>query len=135
MLVAPPASIIVLLVLAARVEGARRPKERWWQSEEERRMDDDDGSAFLPVLVLVLALLVAILFVRHISTKDAHSIGDNFKSREEVAAALRKQGLEGCELVIGVDFTKSNMVFLSLSPPFNDDEAFTFPLLSLLEMI
>ncbi len=35
------------------------------------------------------------------SKKHPHFIGDNFQSCEEVTTALRKNGLERCELVIG----------------------------------
>jgi E3 ubiquitin-protein ligase RGLG len=39
---------------------------------------------------------------------SCHFIGDNFKSASEVSSALRSYGLESCELIVGVDFTKSN---------------------------
>lgn len=35
-------------------------------------------------------------------------IGDNFQSFSELENALRKAGLEACQLIIGIDFTKSN---------------------------
>ena len=35
-------------------------------------------------------------------------IRDNFETLEEVSEALRKAGLEACQLIVGVDFTKSN---------------------------
>jgi len=37
-----------------------------------------------------------------------HAIADHFKTMEEVQDALRKSGLESSNLIIGVDFTKSN---------------------------
>jgi E3 ubiquitin-protein ligase RGLG len=37
-----------------------------------------------------------------------HTIGDNYRSIEEVQQALRQAGLESSNLIIGVDFTKSN---------------------------
>jgi hypothetical protein len=37
-----------------------------------------------------------------------HTIADNYHSIEEVQQALRAAGLESSNLVIGVDFTKSN---------------------------
>ena len=36
------------------------------------------------------------------------AIGDNFKCIEEVQQALRKAGLESSNLIVGIDFTKSN---------------------------
>ena len=35
-------------------------------------------------------------------------IRDQFETLEEVTAALRSAGLEGSDLIVGVDFTKSN---------------------------
>ena len=35
-------------------------------------------------------------------------IPDKYESLEEVSHALRQEGLEGCQLILGVDFTKSN---------------------------
>jgi len=37
-----------------------------------------------------------------------YKIGDNFRTMEEVQEALRRAGLESSNLIIGVDFTKSN---------------------------
>jgi hypothetical protein len=36
------------------------------------------------------------------------AIADNFETFEDIQAALRKEGLESCNLIIGVDFTLSN---------------------------
>ena len=36
------------------------------------------------------------------------AIPDMYKTIEEVQAALRRQGLESCNLIFGIDFTKSN---------------------------
>jgi len=72
---------------------------------------DVDESAFSWDSLFFLAgfiLLVGFLYVKTLDAKRAHYIGDNFKSSEEVAAALKKHGLESCELIVGVDFTKSN---------------------------
>lgn len=62
-----------------------------------------------------------IFFFKHSSsTEDADSVAlsettptfqaftDRFKSFKDVAAAMRKAGLESCELILGVDFTASN---------------------------
>ena len=35
-------------------------------------------------------------------------IVDSFETLEEVSEALRKEGLEACQLIVGIDFTKSN---------------------------
>eukprot|EP00798_Chlamydomonas_sp_ICE-L_P010749 gene10749-17826_t len=39
---------------------------------------------------------------------EFYKIADNFTTREEVTAALRQQGLESSNLIVAVDFTKSN---------------------------
>ena len=36
-------------------------------------------------------------------------IPDRFETIEEVQKALRQEGLEACQLIVGIDFTKSNM--------------------------
>mmetsp|Transcript_23170 Transcript_23170/g.39216 ORF Transcript_23170/g.39216 Transcript_23170/m.39216 type:complete len:472 (-) Transcript_23170:322-1737(-) len=38
-----------------------------------------------------------------------YSIGDNFKTFKELQGGLREAGLESSELIIGIDFTKSNI--------------------------
>jgi E3 ubiquitin-protein ligase RGLG len=43
------------------------------------------------------------------SSTSFKRIGDNFKSLDEISAALRKAGLESCNLILAVDFTKSNI--------------------------
>jgi E3 ubiquitin-protein ligase RGLG len=35
-------------------------------------------------------------------------IGDNFKRMEDITEALRKEGVESCNLIVGIDFTSSN---------------------------
>ena len=40
--------------------------------------------------------------------QDFSKIPDQYESLEEVTAALRAAGLEASQLVVGVDFTKSN---------------------------
>ncbi|XP_059455685.1 E3 ubiquitin-protein ligase RGLG4 isoform X2 [Corylus avellana] len=46
---------------------------------------------------------------RKASVKQKYGfIPDTFSSLEEVTAALRKEGLELCNLIVGIDFTKSN---------------------------
>lgn len=44
----------------------------------------------------------------NICAQKSITIGDNFKTIEEVQEALRRGGLEKSELIIGIDFTKSN---------------------------
>ncbi|QKF93857.1 VWA copine [Fadolivirus algeromassiliense] len=41
-------------------------------------------------------------------TKNYNLINDNFTSYNELEHGLRKVGLESCQLIVGVDFTKSN---------------------------
>lgn len=41
--------------------------------------------------------------------KSASAIGDNFDSFETLALALRDNGLESCNLIVGIDVTKSNL--------------------------
>ncbi|XP_062158196.1 E3 ubiquitin-protein ligase RGLG4 isoform X2 [Alnus glutinosa] len=46
---------------------------------------------------------------KKISVKQKYGfIPDTFSSLEEVTAALRNAGLESCNLIVGIDFTKSN---------------------------
>eukprot|EP00798_Chlamydomonas_sp_ICE-L_P010746 gene10746-17822_t len=40
--------------------------------------------------------------------REFYKIADSFQTREEVTAALRQQGLESSNLIVAVDFTKSN---------------------------
>ncbi|KAG9446411.1 hypothetical protein H6P81_012539 [Aristolochia fimbriata] len=46
--------------------------------------------------------------LRHQSLKHASYIADNFSSLDEVISALRDSGLESSNLILGIDFTKSN---------------------------
>lgn len=41
-------------------------------------------------------------------SKDYKLINDNFKSFADLEWGLRKAGLEACQLIVGIDFTKSN---------------------------
>ncbi|AQK41772.1 Ca(2)-dependent phospholipid-binding protein (Copine) family [Zea mays] len=41
-------------------------------------------------------------------SKKYSYIPDTYTSLDEVAAALREQGLESSNLILGIDFTKSN---------------------------
>ncbi|KAK7405777.1 hypothetical protein VNO78_07386 [Psophocarpus tetragonolobus] len=46
---------------------------------------------------------------RHASAKDKYAlIPDNFTTLQQVTTALRNEGLESSNLVLGIDFTKSN---------------------------
>lgn len=42
-------------------------------------------------------------------SKSCKIIGDNFESYEELEMGLRKAGLEASQLIVGIDFTKSNL--------------------------
>uniref|UniRef100_A0A803NYJ8 VWFA domain-containing protein n=1 Tax=Cannabis sativa TaxID=3483 RepID=A0A803NYJ8_CANSA len=42
------------------------------------------------------------------SSENYSKIGDNYNSLEEVAEALQQAGLESSNLIVGIDFTKSN---------------------------
>lgn len=68
---------------------------------------------------LVGALILIFLFfgtqkrypsARKLNTKTNtfYKICDNYASLEEVQEALAEAGMEGCDLIVGVDFTKSN---------------------------
>eukprot|EP00056_Hartaetosiga_gracilis_P020941 m.22020 g.22020 ORF g.22020 m.22020 type:complete len:294 (-) comp8791_c0_seq2:155-1036(-) len=37
-----------------------------------------------------------------------HTIRDRYRSIDEVSEAIRKSGLESCNLIVGIDYTKSN---------------------------
>lgn len=39
---------------------------------------------------------------------DYRYIADNFSSLDQVISALRHEGLESSNLILGIDFTKSN---------------------------
>lgn len=74
-------------------------------------------SVVLLLVVFVVSLIGFIIFdksrraplVRSIGPiRTRNAIGDNFKTVEEVSEALRQAGLESSNLVIGIDYTKSN---------------------------
>lgn len=43
-----------------------------------------------------------------VKQKNRHFIDDNYNTVAEVAAALKARGLSDCNLIVGIDFTKSN---------------------------
>lgn len=45
-----------------------------------------------------------------------HRIGDSFNTLEDVQGALRRAGVESCNLIVGIDFTKSNECVTSEGP-------------------
>ena len=45
-----------------------------------------------------------------LSLTDFHTIANQFTSYAEIQAALKVAGLESSELIIGIDFTKSNLL-------------------------
>ena len=59
------------------------------------------------VLVLLLRCFFGSL-TRPSKPRGFRAIQDRFESLEEVQDALRHIGLESCELIVGIDFTKSN---------------------------
>ena len=66
-------------------------------------------------LVGLLVLLAAVFYGAVIAKKTgggqrakSSAIGDNFETLAQVQSALRKAGLESSDLIVGVDFTKSN---------------------------
>ena len=72
-----------------------------------------DATSLLAGLVLVAAVLYALLLTKKTAasaagTKTCSAIGDDFETLAQVQAALRKAGLESSDLIVGVDFTKSN---------------------------
>jgi hypothetical protein len=52
--------------------------------------------------------------------KDYKLINDNFKSYADLEIGLRKAGLEACQLVVGIDFTRSNT--WQGGPPYFENE-------------
>jgi E3 ubiquitin-protein ligase RGLG len=40
--------------------------------------------------------------------RSRHFIDDNYSTLAEVASALKARGLNDCNLIVGIDFTKSN---------------------------
>jgi len=62
---------------------------------------------FLIVLFLILYFNSNTKYVMRKST--FHTIGNNYKTFEELQAGLREAGLESSNIIVGVDFTKSNL--------------------------
>ncbi|KAL9656310.1 hypothetical protein ABK040_007922 [Willaertia magna] len=60
-------------------------------------------------IVLLIKLLKSNKKETSFSSKSFSNFGDNYKSIEEVQTALQKTGLEGCNLIIGIDYTQSNI--------------------------
>jgi hypothetical protein len=72
-----------------------------------------ETSSLIDSLFFLLGVaILCFLYVRsrYPNAKHPHFIGDNFLSCEEVTTALRKNGLERCELVIG------EIIFSSFRP-------------------
>lgn len=62
---------------------------------------------------VVIIILVAVGFLVYASNKGKSSstfstILDKYQTLDEVEQALRRAGLESCNLIVGIDFTKSN---------------------------
>lgn len=74
------------------------------------------SSSFESIVGLLILLLVAVLTYLSAQKKSATkgkgkgfaTIQDKFETLEAVQEALRKAGLESCNLIIGLDFTMSN---------------------------
>lgn len=76
----------------------------------------------LPVLILLVVVYLLFKFFNNPNNLSGISqtarskliaagftpIGDNYKTFEELQAGLRKAGLESSNLIVGIDFTKSN---------------------------
>lgn len=43
-----------------------------------------------------------------LKSRSRHFIDDNYNTVAEVATALKARGLDDCNLIVGIDFTKSN---------------------------
>eukprot|EP01091_Cochliopodium_minus_P009930 TRINITY_DN2554_c0_g2_i1.p1 TRINITY_DN2554_c0_g2~~TRINITY_DN2554_c0_g2_i1.p1 ORF type:complete len:281 (-),score=74.38 TRINITY_DN2554_c0_g2_i1:42-884(-) len=64
-------------------------------------------------IILFLAILLAILYkTLYLDAKPPSTtfrkINDNYESLEQVQNALREYGVESCNLIVGIDYTKSN---------------------------
>ncbi|EFC49096.1 predicted protein [Naegleria gruberi] len=67
------------------------------------------------IILIILAIIAIYSKTKKANAQQTTSqsalglaIGDNYNSIEEVQDALRKTGLESCNLIIGIDYTKSN---------------------------
>jgi hypothetical protein len=94
--------------------------------------NSSSGSRRLVVVVVVVVVLTGVLTCKYnvkcqpydkayaasqkrrggdgwgIKQKNRHYIDDNYNTVAEVAQALKARGLDDCNLIVGIDFTKSN---------------------------
>mmetsp|Transcript_38739 Transcript_38739/g.60420 ORF Transcript_38739/g.60420 Transcript_38739/m.60420 type:complete len:326 (-) Transcript_38739:1307-2284(-) len=78
----------------------------------------EDSETFFPIetILLIAAIVLFYVYYRWFNSKDGGSKTrrrrvvppEPFKTVEEVQRAIRKAGMESCNLILGVDFTKSN---------------------------
>jgi len=66
--------------------------------------------AFMIFFMIIIFLILYFNNTKYVVRKSTfHTIGNNFKTFDELQAGLREAGLESSNIIVGVDFTKSNL--------------------------
>ena len=91
-------SIAILLIIVIAVLGKRQLRNKKRQERELLQRKKEEENTETPKLQKRLSF----------RPKNPLAIPDKFTSLEEVQVSLRDSGLESSNLIIGVDYTKSN---------------------------
>eukprot|EP00730_Choanoeca_flexa_P018385 TRINITY_DN8932_c0_g1_i1.p1 TRINITY_DN8932_c0_g1~~TRINITY_DN8932_c0_g1_i1.p1 ORF type:complete len:112 (+),score=14.41 TRINITY_DN8932_c0_g1_i1:28-336(+) len=93
----------------------------------------DDFVAGLAILLIVVVIFnVVRIIIKRLggesgtstsASKSFQTIGDNYTSLDSVTEALRKAGLESSNLILAIDYTKSNLTQLEWTGPTNLQES------------